>query len=398
LDFLILFFIVSLNAALSGLVAYAAKSRNRSASAFFWLSFFVSFFVGILVLIALPSGVRQVDGLRIACPYCDEQVSRNAKICPHCRLNVGAHLQKLKAQEEKVLAERKKDLQAQAVAESRKAEAEALVRKKHTHKLVRNPITWITAGLIVIGMATVISLQALEQQRVALEQQRVEKLLLSSDCGVIQDSIDVSFDRLVTVKFSLPDECGENLELAIEKKVVDRRTAFGEINANVFFDDKLVSTFSVGQSFSASGYSRLIPNALFWTYPIDYEKIAETVRVELTYKSDLLVTPTAVLTKTIPKILPEVRIVDELRTIKSRGRYYTFAFLTYTTYQVADSIEFDWPGVNEDEVRLTPGQDGKSTSGWIDGIYTSETSAAANVVIRVIQNGKVVQTLKASKN
>jgi hypothetical protein len=389
LDFFTLAFIVVLNAALSGLVAYAAKSRSRSASAFFWLSFFASFFIGILVLIALPSGVKQVDGLRFACPHCDEQASRNAKICPHCRLNVGTHFQKLKAQEEKDLAERKRALQAQSMAESRRAEAEALVRKKLTRKVLKNPFTWLAAGSLVIGIATAIYFQIMEQERVAK--------LLSPDCGVIQESIDVSFDGSVAVKFSLPDECGENLGLAVEQGVVDTPTARGKIQMSVFFDEKPVEKLSVWQSFTTNDYSIRIPNELFWRHPIDHKKIAETIRVELTYESGLLLPQTAVHSIPIPKTPPEVRFVaDGLRTSKSKGTYYVFAFLNYTTYQVADSIEFDWPGIDEDEIKRTPGSVKEYLQGYIASTYTSESSASANVVIKVVQNGKVVQTLIAS--
>lgn len=392
MDFFTLAFIVVLNAALSGLVAYAAKSRSRSASAFFWLSFFASFLVGILVLIALPSGVKQVDGLRFACPHCDEQASRNAKICPHCRLNVGTHFQKLKAQEEKDLAEMKRALQAQAVAESRRAEAEALVRKKLTRKVLKNPFTWVAAGSLVIGLATAVYFQNMEQERVAE--------LLSPDCGVMQETIDISFDTSMRVEFLLPDECGENLRLAVEEGLVEPSSAVGKVNLSIFFDDKLVETLSIPQSLKTGENKVLIRNELFWRHPIDHGKIAETARVELTYERGSLVTPTAMAFKEIPKSTPSIRLVYEMRTSVSDGVKYFFTFLTHTTYQVADSIEFDWPGVEQDGIQKKPGQtdQGAAVHEWISSTYQSLPGASASVVIKVIQDDTVVQTLKVDSD
>jgi hypothetical protein len=83
---------VVVNIAVSSTVAYAAFHRGRSVVGFFALSFLLSFFVGILVLLALPA--READTsrawrdrpaeLRYPCPHCLEKVLPGATVCPHC--------------------------------------------------------------------------------------------------------------------------------------------------------------------------------------------------------------------------------------------------------------------------------------------------------------------------
>jgi hypothetical protein len=87
------------NGLASLLVAYVAGQKGRSKVGFFWLSFFTSFLIGILVVIAIPqleeSQASQkrsytgrvsytASGLTVKCPLCAEWVSGEAKVCKHC--------------------------------------------------------------------------------------------------------------------------------------------------------------------------------------------------------------------------------------------------------------------------------------------------------------------------
>lgn len=89
------------NSVFSGLVAYVASQKGRSGPGFFFLSFFLSFIVGILVVIALPhndqrSATSPYSGrlshrngeALIKCPQCAEWIKSEAKICRHCGSNV----------------------------------------------------------------------------------------------------------------------------------------------------------------------------------------------------------------------------------------------------------------------------------------------------------------------
>lgn len=80
MEFFALFIV---NTALSIIVAYVAKSKQRSPIAFFFLSFFFSFFVGILVALAIsPGSVELMATTR--CEHCKEVINAEATTCKHC--------------------------------------------------------------------------------------------------------------------------------------------------------------------------------------------------------------------------------------------------------------------------------------------------------------------------
>ena len=78
---------ILLNAILAGVVGYTAMQRGRSAVQFFILSFFFSFLVGILVLLAMPAGQNQGLDLR-ECPKCLAQIPSLAIKCRYCQSDV----------------------------------------------------------------------------------------------------------------------------------------------------------------------------------------------------------------------------------------------------------------------------------------------------------------------
>lgn len=82
--FFIAFF---LNAVLAAIVSYAASQKGRSAIGFYALSFFFSFLVGILVLLAIPAVDRQETELR-ECPKCMAQIPSKASKCKFCQSDV----------------------------------------------------------------------------------------------------------------------------------------------------------------------------------------------------------------------------------------------------------------------------------------------------------------------
>ena len=81
------------NAIFSGIVGYVASEKGRSAGAFFALSFFFSFLVGILVVLAVPKIETTRNSYSTPnlskeqsrkCEHCAEEIKLEAKICKHC--------------------------------------------------------------------------------------------------------------------------------------------------------------------------------------------------------------------------------------------------------------------------------------------------------------------------
>lgn len=77
---------------LCALVGWAASQKNRSGIGFFFLSFFLTPLIGLLVLIAVPSLKQVAAPLRgndfVLCHWCKRPRRVDAVRCPHC--NVGA--------------------------------------------------------------------------------------------------------------------------------------------------------------------------------------------------------------------------------------------------------------------------------------------------------------------
>lgn len=64
------------------LVGFVAGSRGYSRAGFALISFFASFLVALLLLIAMPR--KHPAELSVTCPFCKEQIRAGAMICKHC--------------------------------------------------------------------------------------------------------------------------------------------------------------------------------------------------------------------------------------------------------------------------------------------------------------------------
>ena len=81
------FFFLFVNLALSFVVAYLAKNKGRSAYGFFLLSFFLSFLIGLIVVLIVSPGARKGEVL-VDCPFCKEPINAEAVTCKHCGKDV----------------------------------------------------------------------------------------------------------------------------------------------------------------------------------------------------------------------------------------------------------------------------------------------------------------------
>lgn len=338
-DFFNFYIIVGLfiNAALSAVVSYVAQLRGRSAASFFALSFLLSFLVGILVLIALPGSTKDATKDRVSCPFCDESISQNAKICQFCKSDVAPYYTELKSrarmdQESKNLeaeGERVK-LQAQSMADAVNLK---ITRQTRNLKIRKSPITKIVAATVVI-IATSVTLVIQETGRLAdLETLRIEGLT-QPNCSIAADGIEARFDSNLEIIISLPSSCGQNLNLAIEEGLLDSESALGQIVLEVFLDGKLRYSSELQQAVDVDRYQTTIPNSAFYTHAAESRGAATELRVEAHYRNSLQKTEITRLGSMVPK---RDAVLEVNRTLL-RATGAKVIKLNYASFQVADRI------------------------------------------------------------
>lgn len=152
---------IALNIAFSGLVAYVASQKGRSPIAFFYLSFFCSFFVGILVALALPavqsketmsrysSQLAYKNGEQIVkCPHCAEWVKAEAKVCKHCGREIEQSVQSVfdEAKQAELVANEESERIAQEFIANQNAKKEAF-RKSPKFKVLIGVFSIALLGL-----------------------------------------------------------------------------------------------------------------------------------------------------------------------------------------------------------------------------------------------------------
>ena len=82
-----------INLVLSFVVANMAAEKGRSYAGFFWLSFLLSFFIGLLIVlasqpIAKNQGQNVDPRMLVKCQMCAEPILAEARVCKHCGRDV----------------------------------------------------------------------------------------------------------------------------------------------------------------------------------------------------------------------------------------------------------------------------------------------------------------------
>ena len=203
-DLLWIWFVIGANALLAIPVAYAATTKGRSGVGFFLLSFFFSFIVGILIVIAVPRVAPKPaqrsysgnfkstsEGELVKCPFCAEWVKSEAKVCKFCGKDIGDLIASLRKedqdQEAAALAQREAKLAAynavRAEAAAKQAAQRAAFRRTSKFKLLVAGI--MAVGLGIVGLIIFLSVQPQPQKPlVKSDYERVNEWLTAMDsCG-----------------------------------------------------------------------------------------------------------------------------------------------------------------------------------------------------------------------
>lgn len=184
---------ILLNAVLAAPVAYVASQKGRSPLGFYVLSFFFSFLVGILVVLALPKQVirssansytgkvtQTADGDELVkCPFCAEWVKSEAIRCRYCGEDIGKALEEIKASESKAREEA-----AAAVALERAAAAQYAEENKGKRRK--------TIVLASVGVGTFIAIMVGAGVYISSEQKKAEAAkaleIAQAECPVFRDN------------------------------------------------------------------------------------------------------------------------------------------------------------------------------------------------------------------
>jgi hypothetical protein len=189
-------------AGLALIVGYLAAKRGRSAVAYFWLSFLLTFVIGLIVLLIQTSGSQQVkrdyqnpnfgflDGERAAkCPKCAEWIKVEASVCKHCGHEVGEYIQAQMHAQQAEESARIEKLETQLAAEreaSQAARTKMLKSKKFR--------LFAAAGtVVVVGLVAFIS-TSLVRNEMAKQPAPVTKVIFDFDAKKFCPFITVEFD------------------------------------------------------------------------------------------------------------------------------------------------------------------------------------------------------------
>jgi hypothetical protein len=380
------------NIALSAVVGYVANQRGRQAINFFLLSFLASFLVGILVLLALPPLGDDGSIQRENCPHCDEFISLKASICPHCKSEVAVFFEAIQQQKEEALRLAEETEEAEASRRLADLTAERVdrsnARRQQFKRITLRPLTWIIVvaigGIVIVTLILVDYNNRLTAEAVARTQElaaeeaaRVDKLV-RPNCAIASDSVSFGFDDRVTIKVSLPPVCTDGLRLALAEGLLSDAAELGAIKLGIFLDGVKVQEGSLELSSDVvSDYEFAIANSRFYTHAANRKTPAKTLKVEVSFESLFQTSPITSIEIAILEREPSI-ILDQTLQLSSSLRVTS---VKYTSYQVADTIQFDWPLDSQDEVlngyqfnQFTATDDGATLNGLVGSTTMYENS------------------------
>ncbi len=217
MDAVVLLFIIAgvallVQAGLALIVGYLAGKRGRSAVAYFWLSFLLTFVIGLIVLLIQTSGSQLVkrdyqnpnfgflDGERAAkCPKCAEWIKVEASVCKHCGHEVGEYIQAEMQTQQAEESARQAKLETELAAEREASQAART-------KMLKSKKFRLAAGsgaLVILALVSFVTTYVVRNE-MAKQPAKVTNVEFSFDrtsfqnpsCPVIEIFADLSLDEV----------------------------------------------------------------------------------------------------------------------------------------------------------------------------------------------------------
>lgn len=380
------YFGVFVNLAVSFIVASVAQKRGESSTKFFWISFFLSFIVAILVLIATPVEANQG---RVSCLECGEKISREAKICRFCGADVQLQMSELLAQEAALLAANK---QAEEELHSFAAEQRIASRTNQrlfVQKLGKSRITWLIIALVGLSFPLMQMLKTQQSENSTATYMTFMDELRSACTGDLE-SISISIENAIAIRTPNLSECGELMRQGYEDFEFGDSISEPELTITLDYMAKPIWSFS--SSFDSWGEipaGLKIPNETLWNYQVQdrfsYDKFQ--LEASINFGESLSVSKTA--EADISSIAPQLKMVHK----RLDGDYFS-VLLQYQNFRVAQELIYEWPLPMEPET-VKGNVFFSDAPGHVWNLVSVPKSAiGANVKIKVLIHDTVVQELE----
>lgn len=171
--------VLGINFLIAYAIAQEAKRKGRSWALFFWLSFLVSWFVMLIVLLlikpedntASQNDDKDLGAFLVQCTYCKESIRADAIVCKHCHRDIEPALPRLLKQRQIQIKQdeiQAKELQEEKTKLAKETYERSLENSKKTKQILKSPIFIIPTALVFIfATSLVVYFSSIQQTKEA---------------------------------------------------------------------------------------------------------------------------------------------------------------------------------------------------------------------------------------